>query len=153
MALEAWDVPALGRSLQEGEALPFVPRGAAHGAMRFEGFLEGFEPGSFERARLHLLLDAGHFPNAGRRLRAYLQDRYVPVNLRGVDDGYVFDIPEKARKKRVLFAGSFLETDGQFELDLVVSPKFDLVDYLTSFTEPGRYREAQVEVVSLELSR
>ena len=63
----------------------------------------------------------------------------------------MFDIPPKAKKKRVLFEGGFSETDGRYELDLVVSPKFDVVDYLKSFTEPGRYREAHVEVVRLDL--
>ncbi|MGC9347767.1 MAG: B12-binding domain-containing radical SAM protein [Anaerolineae bacterium] len=145
VALKAWDLPALGRTLQSGQTFP--------GAVRFQGFLDAFEPGVFDRARLHLSLDASHFPNAGRQLRAYLQEQYVPVNLRGVDGGYVFDIPAKARKKRVIFEGGFRETEDRFELDLVVSPKFDLVDYLTSFTEPGRYREAQVEVLALELSR
>ncbi len=125
------------------EALP--------GNVRFLGFLDEFEPGSFDRARLHLSLDAVHFPDAGRQLRTYLQGKYVPVNLRGTGGGYLFDIPPKAKKKRVLLEGKFSETDGRFDLNLVVSPKFDVVDYLKSFTEPGRYREALVEVVQLTL--
>jgi radical SAM superfamily enzyme YgiQ (UPF0313 family) len=149
VALKAWDLPALGRALQPGEIFP----GGAREDIRFEGFLDAFEPGSFDRARLHISLDADHFPDAGRALRAYLQDQYVPVNLRGIDNGYRFDVPAKARKKRVLFEGHFAEREDRIEIDVVVSPKFDLVDYLSSFTEPGRYREAQVEVVTLELLR
>ena len=38
-----------------------------------------------------------------------------------------------------------------FEIEVVVSSKFDLVDYLRSFSTPGRYREARVEAVSLDL--
>jgi len=143
VALKAWDRQALKKALQMAETLP--------GGVRFLGFLDAFEPGSFDRARLHLTLDAVHFPDAGRQLRSYLQGRYVPVNLRATGNGYLFDIPPKARKKRVLFEGKFSETDGRFDLDLVVSPKFDVVDYLKSFAEPGRYREARIEVTQLDL--
>jgi hypothetical protein len=54
-------------------------------------------------------------------------------------------------KKRVIYEGAFREVDGQFEIEVVVSPKFDLVGYLRSFHRAGRYREAQVEVLSLDL--
>jgi hypothetical protein len=142
----------LAQALQMVTATPAAaPPQALPGEVRFLGFLDAFEPGSFDRARLHLSLDAAHFPDAGRQLRTYLQGKYVPVNLRGTEGGYLFDIPPKARKKRVLFEGGFSETGGRFDLDLVVSPKFDVVDYVKSFTEPGRYREALVEVVQLTL--
>ncbi len=143
VALKAWDRQAVRQALQMAGTLP--------GDVRFLGFLDAFEPGSFDRARLRLSLDAGHFPDAGRQLRTYLQGKFVPINLRGTGSGYLYDIPPKAKKKRVLFEGSFSQTDGRFDLDLVVSPKFDLVDYLKSFTEAGRYREAHVEVVQLDL--
>jgi hypothetical protein len=143
IALKAWDVAALGRRLPEGTDLP-------HG-VQLLSYLDDFTPGEFQRARMRITLDAAHFPDAGRELRRYLQDQYVPVNLRGVADGYVFDIPAKARRKRVIFAGEFQERDGRFQVEFVVSPKFDLVDYLRSFSDPGRYREAKAEVVDLEL--
>jgi len=152
VALKAWDRQALGQTLQMAPAAPAAaPPQALPGDVRFLGFLDAFEPGSFDRARLHLALDAVHFPDAGRQLRTYLQGKYIPVNLRGAGGGYMFDIPLKAKKKRVLFEGKFSQTDGRFDLNLVVSPKFDVVDYLKSFTEPGRYREALVEVVQLTL--
>ncbi len=119
------------------------------GGVRFLGVLDGFEPGIFERMSLRLELPAQVFPDAGQQLRRYLQEQYVPVNLRGQDGGYVFDIPEKARKKRVIFEGRFAEADGAFEAELVVSPKFDLVAYLRSFPDAGRYREARAEVTEI----
>jgi hypothetical protein len=143
VALKVWDPPALGRALASHQDL-------GHGTL-FEGFLDDFEPGLFQRASLHVILPAAHFPDAGRRLRRYLQDQYVPVNLRGMERGYRFDIPAKARKKRVLFEGAFHEAAGVFHADLVVSPKFDLVDYLRSFPGPDRAREARVEVCNLTL--
>jgi hypothetical protein len=147
VALKAWDPAQVIGTLTEGEALP--------DDLRFLGHLPAqpaFTPGNFARATLHLSLPADHFPDAGRALRRYLQDQYVPVNLRGVAEGYVFDIPAKARKKRVIFAGRFQDGDGRTEIEIAISPKFDLVGYLASFTESGRHREAQVEVRALALS-
>lgn len=155
VGLKAWDVVALGRRLgdagvpDDGCVLP--------GGVRFLGLLEQFEPGAFRQMDLHLRLPLAHFPDAGRQLRGYLQAQYVPVNLRnvGVDGGpsaaYRFEIPEKARKKRVLLEGSYCESEGTFEADLTVTPKFDLVDYLRSFAGPARYREALAEVRRLVL--
>ncbi len=143
LALKAWDVSILGQLLATGDELP--------GGVRFLGFLDEFAPGVFERLRLHLTLPSEHFPEAGQRLRQYLQAEYVPVNIRGTAAGYVLDIPEKARKKRIIFAGRFSETDGRFSAELQVSPKFDLLAYLRTFSNFGRYREATVEVRDLVL--
>ena len=147
IALKAWDPEVVAEDLVSDVELP--------GGVRVLGRIDGFQPGSFERARMRLVLNAAHFPDAGRALRRYLQDQYVPVNLRGLSpdgsSGYAFDLPAKALKKRVLMEGSFREADGDVEIDMVVSPKFDLVGYLRSFSPPGRYREARVEVVSLDL--
>lgn len=147
VALKAWEPTTLVEELVADADLPE--------GVRVLGPLDGFEPGNFGRVRMRLVLDGSHFPDAGRALRRYLQDQYVPVNLRGLSEvgpsAYAFDIPDKALKKRVLFEGSFREVEGRFEIEVVVSPKFDLVDYLRSFSTPGRYREARVEVVSLDL--
>jgi hypothetical protein len=147
VALKAWDPAQVIDTLTEEEALP--------DDLRFLDHLPAqptFTPGDFARATLHLSLPAAHFPDAGRALRQYLQDQYVPVNLRGAAEGYVFDIPAKALKKRVIFAGRFQENERRTETEIAVSPKFDLVGYLASFTEPGRYREARVEVRARALS-
>jgi radical SAM superfamily enzyme YgiQ (UPF0313 family) len=141
VALRAWDLELLEAALMEGQELP--------DGVQFQGWVAGFEPGGFVRARFRIDLPADHFPDAGRALRRYLQAQYVPVNLRGADHGYVYDIPDKALKKRVLLAGAFAEIRGRYHLDLVATPKLNLVDLLSSFTEPGRFREARVEVSEL----
>ncbi len=141
VGIKAWDSPEVEGAFAPGTELP--------GGVRFLRFLDTFEPGAFERMTVRLRLPLVHFPDAGRQLRRYLQAQYVPVNLRGVDDGYRFDIPEKALRKRVLLAGGFQETDGYLDAELVVSPKFDLVGYLRSFPDPARYREARAEVCHL----
>jgi len=142
-ALKAWDAHILGQVLAAGDELP--------GGTRFLGFVDKFTPGVFERMHLHLTLPSEHFPEAGLRLREYLQTEYVPVNIRGTAGGYVLDIPEKARKKRVIFAGRFAETDGIVSAELQVSPKFDLLAYLRTFADFRRYREATAEVRDLVL--
>jgi hypothetical protein len=143
VALKAWDLPALGRALASAEAL-------ANG-VRFLGWLDDYEPGTFDRARIRLTLPSEHFPDAGRRLRRFLQDAYVPVNLRRMETGYRFDVPKKARKKRVLLAGHFVQGAEVFEAELTVTPKFDMQAYLDSFPGWGRSLEAQIEVLELEL--
>jgi radical SAM superfamily enzyme YgiQ (UPF0313 family) len=143
LAVKAWDLPALGMALASAD--PFF------NGMRFLGWLDDYEPGTFDRARIRLTLPSEHFPEAGQRLRRFLQDAYVPVNLRRVNEGYRFDVPEKARKKRVLLAGHFEQDAASFTAELEVTPKFDLVAYLRSFRGRDRILEAQVEVIELEL--
>ena len=157
VGLRVWHSDAL-RSLTEGELLP--------GDLLFEGFVSSFVPGEFRQMRMRLVLPAVHFPDAGSRLRRYLQAQYVPVNVRnlsaaelsesGIDSdsraltaAYRFEIPEKARKKRVLLEGRYVERDGCFEAELVVTPKFDLVDYLRSFAEPLHVGDVRAEVLEL----
>jgi len=113
--------------------------------------MEGFEPGVFGQMTLRLTLPAAHFPEAGAQLRKFLQEAYVPVNLRRVGAGYVFDIPEKARKKKVLLAGEVTQDETTFTARLVVGPKFDLMGYLRSFPGPERWREARAEVSELQI--
>jgi hypothetical protein len=117
----------------------------------FLGWLEDYQPGTFDRANIRLTLPTLHFPDAGRRLRRFLQDAYVPVNLRRMETGYRFDVPKKARKKRVLLAGHFAQDPEVFEAKLVVTPKFDMKAYLASFPSWERSLEAQIEVLELEL--
>jgi hypothetical protein len=143
MALKAWDLPALGRVLAPGDAMP--------NGVTFLGWLEDYQPGTFDRANIRLTLPTLHFPDAGRRLRRFLQDAYVPVNLRRMETGYRFDVPKKARKKRVLLAGHFAQDPEVFEAELVVTPKFDMKAYLASFPSWERSLEAQIEVLELEL--
>ncbi|MFP4345580.1 MAG: radical SAM protein [Anaerolineales bacterium] len=136
-ALQAWERDALIWQLAaaEGESEAGVV-----------DLIEDFTPGSFSRLRLSLTLPVRHFPAAGQRLRDYLRELYVPANIRGVGEGYVFDLPQKALKKKVLFEGRYVEDDEHFEASLVLGPKFDLLGFLRSFEEPKRYREASIEI-------
>jgi hypothetical protein len=153
IALKAWDVATLGRLLAEGDDLP--------GGVRFLGFAEGFEPGVFQRMLLRLELPSARFQEAGQQLRRFLHHQHVPVNVRNpggsetgrpeMDGFYVLDIPEKARKKRVIFAGRYVEAHDVFRAELEVSPKFDLMAYVRSFPVSFRYREAVAEVCDLHL--
>jgi radical SAM superfamily enzyme YgiQ (UPF0313 family) len=143
-ALIAWDTAALARALAEPDA-------QAGADVAFVSLEEDFEPGEFERLTLSLRLPAAFFPQAGNRLRDYLRENYVPCNLRREGEGYCFDLPERALKKRVLFEGCFEERAGNFEMRLEVGPKFVLLDFLQSFEEPDHYRRAEIAVLSLEL--
>ncbi|MBN1873878.1 MAG: hypothetical protein JXA33_06580 [Anaerolineae bacterium] len=127
---------------------PLLLRSSA--PLHFLGWLDNFEPGMFERMEIELRLPPAHFPGAGLQLRQFLQAGYVPVNVRREEDGYCFDISKKALKKRVLFAGTYTETPSHFVARLTVSSKFDLMGYLRSFSEPGRWREASVEVIQIQ---
>jgi hypothetical protein len=141
-ALRAWDRDALLWQLATVEGA--IEEGVA-------GLVEDFTPGTFSRLRLSLSLPVRHFPAAGQRLRDYLRELYVPANIRGVGAGYVFDLPRKALKKRVLFDGRYMEGDERFQASLLVGPKFDLLGFLRSFEEPERYREASVEIQEIVL--
>jgi hypothetical protein len=101
---------------------------------------------------LSLTLPVAHFPDAGQQLRDVLRTAYIPCNLRREGDGYRFDLPAKALKKRVLFQGRYEEVDDRYRIELQVSPKFDLLGYLRSFGAPERYRRAEVAVSELEWS-
>jgi radical SAM superfamily enzyme YgiQ (UPF0313 family) len=135
-ALEGWDEEGIREALAgfEGEGFTFL------------GWAEGFEPGVFRQLALDLTLPVARFPDAGQRLRRFLQDNYVPTNVRREDSGYRFVVPDKALKKKALLGGSYEEVGGQFHAHLTVGPKFDLLGYLRSFGERGAYRLAQVAV-------
>ena len=140
-ALQAWDVDAVAEILTAPVQNP--------ADVQFWGWVDAFEVGQFRKTQLDLELPVAHFPDAGQRLRQFLQSTYVPVNLRRAGTSYVFDVPAKARKKKVLFEGEFHQTEANFELRLIVSPKFDLSGYLRSFDGPNYAREALVKVSDL----
>jgi hypothetical protein len=142
-ALKGWDPEGLV------DALGSAGAGVVPG-LEVLGLAEAFTPGQVDRMRLSLRLPAAHFPNAGQQLREVLRAAYVPCNLRREGDGYRFDLPAKALKKRVLFEGRYAEIDDGYRIELVVSSKFDLLGYLRSFGDPERYRLADVAVFDLE---
>ena len=142
-SIYAWDYDALMEDMAH--------RMNQTAGIRFLRWVDDYSPGVFKRASLTITLPTSHFPEAGHQLRRYLQDHYLPVNLRRTEEGYTYDLSKKALQKRILFAGSFIQNDTIFKGNLVVSSKFDLRDYLKSFTEPYWIDEAAVFVQDLEL--
>ncbi|HHS98377.1 MAG TPA: radical SAM protein [Chloroflexi bacterium] len=139
-AFRAWDAEALLEALAT----------AGDRLQEFFDYLspvEGFEPGRFSRATLGLILPADRFPDAAHRLRDFLRDSYVPCNLRREGERLYFDLPPKALRKRVLFAGWGRQEEGQCHLHLEIGPKFDLLSFLRSFEQPGADRLARMEVL------
>ncbi len=154
-ALKAWDVSALIEVLDERQPVYCLPSTVSHFPstvyrLLFLGWVAGFEVGTFARMEIALVLPALYFPEAGTQLRRFLHAAYAPVNIRRVGERYTFDIPEKTLKKKMLFAGEFTQDETAFTARLVIGPKFELLDYLRSFPESERWREAQVEVTRIE---
>ena len=137
-ALQAWDSDGLIQALQRLD-------GASSDGLVFLSLVEGVEPGRFRQAVLTLTLPVAHFPDAGRRLVEYLRGMYVPCNVRREGEGYRLDLPARARKKRVVFEGSYRARAGLFAARLLIGPKFDLAGFLRSFGGPGRRRPTGVE--------
>ncbi|MGD1991667.1 MAG: radical SAM protein [Anaerolineae bacterium] len=142
-ALKAWDPDGVIDALAAAEA-DVAP------GLEVLGTAEGFVPGQVDRMRLSLVLPKVYFPNAGQQLRDVLREAYVPCNLRREGAGYQFDLPARALKKRILFEGRYEEVDDGYRMDLVVSPKFDLLAFLRAFEVAERYRLADVAVSELE---
>jgi radical SAM superfamily enzyme YgiQ (UPF0313 family) len=146
-ALKAWDAVKLMEVLERDIPVTCLPSTVYR--LRFLGWVDRFEVGMFARMELALTLPLAHFPDAGPQMRRVLQAAYAPVNIRRTQSGYQFDIPEKTLKKKILFEGEFMQDEATFSARLIVGPKFELLDYLRSFPEPERWREARVEVKSL----
>ncbi len=148
-ALTAWDAAKLVEVLESESSVPRLPSTVYR--LLLLGWLDSFETGTFARMELSLTLPSPHFPEAGPQLRRFLHAAYAPVNVRRVGEGYAFDIPNKALKKKLLFEGEFNQDETAFAARLVVGPKFELLDYLRSFPQPERWREARIEVIRLYL--
>jgi radical SAM superfamily enzyme YgiQ (UPF0313 family) len=150
--LKAWNTSVLVEALNNKVSAPCLPsRESSRTVYRlpFLGWIDDFVPGTFARMELVLALPTMYFPDAGSQLRRFLHAAYAPVNVRRVGEGYAFDVPDKALKKKLLFEGEFNQDETAFTARLVVGPKFELLDYLRSFPEPERWREAEVEVKRL----
>ena len=135
-ALTAWHPEAL-RAVLERDASP---------GRLFRGWPADFAPGEYRELRLALRLPLPFFPEAGAQLRRFLQQAYVPVNIRRHGDGYQFDVPRKSLKKKALLGGSYRRTESAWEMQLRVGFKFDLLGYLRSFPPPAHWRWAEVSV-------
>jgi hypothetical protein len=158
-ALKAWDVEALRGAL--GEVAAEVSGGDLPGGVRVLGPVLDFEPDDLDRQagairlQMRLVLPLAYFPNAGQQLRRFLQESYVPVNIRRVESNdrfdYRFDIPAKALKKRVIFEGEYAQDteSGYFSARLRVSAKFDLMGFLQAFPGEVPYHLVRAEIYDL----
>jgi hypothetical protein len=145
-ALHAWDAEALSRALAD----PRDHHGAGFQLVRIVRPDEGFTPGTFSRLHLDVALAEHFFPEPRLRLEQYLRGAYVPYSLRREGDGYRFDLPPKAFKKKVLFGGFFEAREDGFFASLDVGPKFDLMALLQSFGEENVSRHARVRASGIE---
>jgi len=137
-ALKAWDSAALLRHM------------AALSSQEILGVAEGFTAGAFQTARLQLTLPAVFYPEAASRLRDFLREAYLPVNLRRVDESTCLELSPKALKKRIVFEGRCTTTPLASEIQLHVSDRFDLQGFLRSFGHQDLYRKARVTVFDLQ---
>jgi hypothetical protein len=125
--------------------------------MGFEvlGPAEDFVPGAFTRLQIEIHLPASHFPEPRRHLETYLRDAYLPYSLRREEPlqageaRYLFDVPSKGLRKKILFGGAFEIGTCGIDAWLEVGPGFDLLALLESFGGRGLYRQARVYVAGI----
>jgi hypothetical protein len=99
---------------------------------------------------LDVHLPTDFFPKPRARLEQYLRGAYLPYSLRREGDGYRFDLPRKALKKKILFDG-FLETREEgFFASLDVGSKFDLAAFLQTFGQQNLFRHMRARVSGIE---
>ncbi|MCX7681055.1 MAG: radical SAM protein [Anaerolineae bacterium] len=123
-AFKAWDVAALEERLAGR---------CTTGEFEVIGPVEGFTPGVFSRLDVELRLCAALFPEPRAHLERYLRSEYLAYSLRREGEGYRFELPARALKKKVLLGGFFELTDEGFYARLEIGPKFDLGAFLRTF--------------------
>jgi len=146
-SLRAWNPDALTETMT---STPHVLKGG----IEFCGLVGNFEPGVFRQAEISISLPAQAFPNVRKGLLHFLRSAYVPVNIRRTrdPDSFVLDLPAKALKKRVVLDGQLTESSEGTRIRLVITPKFQLLDFLKSISRSNAlYRFTHTEVVGLEL--
>jgi len=152
-ALKAWDAASLCQALSDSQELAgsgFEIAGLAGefrpGEFRPGEFRPGeFRPGEFRRLHLDIHLPSAFFPEPRARLEEYLRGAYVPYSLRREGEKrLVFDLPQKALKKKILFGGFIEVRENDFIASLEVGAKFDLGAFLRTFGEGNLACYAQV---------
>ena len=138
-ALKAWDGDGLARLLAEME-------GETAGGFTIGAAVEGFRPGEFVRLHLDLSLPGVAFGDGRAAMERYLRGAYLRYSLRRDGGRYLFDLPRKSLKKRLLFGGWLAEEEGAFRAGLEVGPKFDLGALLRLL---GSGDEGRARVVAL----
>lgn len=142
-ALKAWDIEALERVLAE-------PQERVGTEVQIVEPAEGFTRGAFTWLHLDVRLPDEFFPEPRARLEQYLRAAYLPFSLQREDGRYRFDLPRKALKKKILFAGFFETRPDGFFASLDVGPKFSLMAFLQTFDEENLSCHAQARVSALQ---
>jgi hypothetical protein len=128
----AWDPASVERLLGGGEGA-------------FLGPLDLGEPAGFQSLSLRLELPAPLFTEPGDRLADFCAGLHAPLIIRRTADGSSFEVPEKTRKKKMIFEGSCAENEEGARMRIVVGPRFPLGDFLRSFGGRECARRALVE--------
>ncbi len=150
-ALKAWDVEMLETGFcRFGRRSTFAYGKSPVPEFEIVGPAEGFTRGAFTRLHLDIHLSDEFFSEPRARLEQYLRAEYLPYNLRREDGRYRFDLPRKALKKKILFAGFFETRPDGFLASLDVGPKFSLTAFLHTFSEEYLSRHAQARVSAIE---
>jgi len=122
--------------------------------LKLERVEEEFQPGVFREAEILLTLPSEVFQNVRASIVDFLRDAYVPVNIRraGSSGRFSLDLPAKALKRRVVFAGELWEAAESTHVKLAVTPKFRLLDFLKgACADSSLYRLAHAEVTNLDV--
>jgi hypothetical protein len=141
-ALKAWDVESIQQTLETlgGVCLP---------SFRILGVADQFAPGVYSRIDLEITLPASHFAEPRRKLETYLRSTYLPYTLQRQGNGYIVNVPDKGRKKQVLYEGYIEPGETDFVARLGVGSKFDLMAWLNLFDQPQMHYHAQIEVTQV----
>jgi radical SAM superfamily enzyme YgiQ (UPF0313 family) len=139
-AVIAWDEKAFLESLAPGDE-PLGPPDPQSGAAEIR------------ELEIRVRLPADLFPDPARRLAEFLRDAHAPVTITGPAAGCAFAVPEKSRKKHLVFAGACRREGPDHVLDLRIGTRPFLQEWLQSFGQPESARLALVQLRSLGPAR
>jgi hypothetical protein len=144
-ALKAWDTTEVYQALLGQQTHKWH-------AFEIIGPVETFTPGSFNRLHLDIRLPTNIFFEPRPRLEEYLRGAYLPYSLRREGkERLVFDLPDKAIKKKILFGGFIEEHLEEFTASLDIGIKFDLQAFFSTFQRENLHYHARVTASELEL--
>jgi hypothetical protein len=111
-----------------------------------------WQEGTFRRARLRLRLTKVDHRQVIERLSAFLEKSYCPARQLRRGDHLIFEVSEKALKKKVLFEGTLTSGGAESLLEWSVGPRFDPRQWVRLFPEAwSKGRPPVVEVDDLQL--
>ena len=142
-ALKAWERESIRREIEAT-----APWEQAEFALL--GLAPHFEPGVYTRLKLEMRLPTAHFGRPREHLERYLRGEHLPYSLRRQDGGYVFDIPKKGLKRKVLYSGHFELGQDEFRAALNVGVRFDLLAFLRTFGGAHNHYHAKIVVTEID---